>query len=145
MLDLLAIVPWINFLSLLYIALTLALFQSLGKVLVSRDFLNITVRGVAMATANSLRYLGWIWSGPGDLSIFSLLISVVTYVSVIINGGILCSISLGGINGISPSGSFANILALLFAFIYFWVLPLWHQLLRAKSWILLLSPRFVYF
>ena len=71
-----------NFFSLLYIALTLALFQSLGKVLVSRDFLNITDRGVAMATANSLRYMGWIWSGPGDLSIFSLLISLVTSVSV---------------------------------------------------------------
>ena len=61
-----------------------------------------------MATASSLRYLGWIWSGPGDLSIFGLLISLVTSVSVIINGGILCSISLGGINGISPSGSFVK-------------------------------------
>ena len=61
-----------------------------------------------MVTASSLRYLGWIWSGPGDLSIFSLLISLVTFVSVIINGGILCSISLGGINGISPSGSFVK-------------------------------------
>ena len=56
----------------------------MGVLFFSMEFLNIIVRGFAMASDNSRRTRGCNFSGPGDLLIFNLFNFVMTVLSVML-------------------------------------------------------------
>ena len=81
----------------------------------SSEQLKSLVSGLFSVLASSLRSLGWILSGPGDLSTFRLSRTLYTSSSVLSTDSSGFSISLLVSFGISPSGSFVKTLLKYFA------------------------------